>query len=203
VALPATRAGAAGAWPASGGVVETASRAECGRPGGRRRGRRCRARPRRPRSGARGRCATPPPAGDRPAPRRPRSRPHRTGPPGGVKDQADRREAELLASAVAADAADTAHALRQVAADRGRELAADGPADLVGRLTDLGFEPYEDGEDIRLRNCPFHSLARTRTELVCAMNLALLTGLTQALAIDAHPRLDPAPGRCCVALPRP
>jgi hypothetical protein len=32
------------------------------------------------------------------------------------------------------------------------------------------------------------------------MNLALLTGVTDALGTDARPRLDPAPGRCCVAL---
>ena len=52
-----------------------------------------------------------------------------------------------------------------------------------------------------LVNCPFHALAQTQTELVCHMNLALLTGLAATL----HPHsptatLDPGPDRCCVTL---
>ena len=96
-------------------------------------------------------------------------------------------------------------ALHQAATDLGREVAAaDSPED-PARLTDLllarGYEPYDDGGVTRLRNCPFHRLAREHTDLVCGMNLAL-TGVVQALGGDVRPRLDPAPDRCCVAFDR-
>ena len=124
--------------------------------------------------------------------------------------------AELLARAVETDASGSVRRiLDQTAAERGRELAVanldevgdgrdggdhrKGSDALVRRLADLGFEPYDDDGIIRLRNCPFHQLARGHTELVCGMNLAMLSGLTQALDVDARPRLDPAPDRCCVA----
>jgi predicted ArsR family transcriptional regulator len=118
--------------------------------------------------------------------------------------------AELLARTVETDASGALHrALDQAAADRGRELARANPGqdgarsddtdDLVRLLANQGFEPYDDEGVIRLRNCPFHQLAREHTQLVCGMNLAMLTGLTQALAVDVQPRLDPAPDRCCVA----
>jgi predicted ArsR family transcriptional regulator len=118
--------------------------------------------------------------------------------------------AELFARAVEADASGAVRrALDQVAADRGRELAAADPGDggddtddLFRRLADQGFEPYDDDGVIRLRNCPFHRLAREHTELVCGVNLAMLTGLTQSLAADVRPRLDPGPDRCCVAFDR-
>lgn len=121
--------------------------------------------------------------------------------------------AELLARAVETDASGAARrALDQAAADRGRELAAADPGDdgdhsddtddLIRRLANQGFEPYDDDGVIRLRNCPFHQLAREHTALVCGMNLTMLTGLTQELAVDVRPRLDPAPDRCCVALAR-
>lgn len=112
-----------------------------------------------------------------------------------------RLAAELLARAVEADASGTARgALARAAADLGRELAAAGDhPDLPAALRALGFEPYDDGAT-RLRNCPFHQLARAHTELVCGMNLALLSGLAEGLGAPAEARLDPAPGRCCVAL---
>lgn len=122
--------------------------------------------------------------------------------------------AELLARAVETDASGAARrALDQAATEHGRALAAADPGDdgdhshdttddLIRRLANQGYEPYDGDGVIRLRNCPFHQLAREHTELVCAMNLTMLTGLTQALAVDVQPRLDPAPDRCCVALAR-
>lgn len=84
----------------------------------------------------------------------------------------------------------------------GRELAtADREAaTLVDHLGRHGFEPYEDDGVVRLANCPFHQLAREHPELVCGMNLAMLSGLTEAVDAGFRPRLDPGPGRCCVAL---
>ena len=68
-------------------------------------------------------------------------------------------------------------------------------------LTELGYEPRADSGGIELANCPFHSLAQDYTELVCGMNLELLTGLLVGLGrsgLEASP--DPAPGMCCVRL---
>ena len=119
--------------------------------------------------------------------------------------------AELLARAVETDASGAVRrALDRAAADHGRELAGAVPGDdgghgdddLIRHLANQGFEPYDDGGVIRLRNCPFHQLARKHTELICGMNLSMLTGLTRALAVDFQLRLDPAPDRCCVAFGR-
>jgi predicted ArsR family transcriptional regulator len=66
-----------------------------------------------------------------------------------------------------------------------------------------GFEPAEECEtgSVRLRNCPFHEVARHAPELVCRMNLAFIEGVLEGLeAKGAHATLDPAPGRCCVRL---
>ena len=68
-------------------------------------------------------------------------------------------------------------------------------------LRGYGFEPVRINDEIRLRNCPFDSIAKDHTALVCGMNLALAKGLVAGLGaegIDA--RLDPMPGTCCVAL---
>ena len=56
-----------------------------------------------------------------------------------------------------------------------------------------------------LRNCPFDALAREHTELVCGMNLAIMTAVTEQLhEITLAARLEPAPDRCCVVFaPKP
>jgi predicted ArsR family transcriptional regulator len=68
-------------------------------------------------------------------------------------------------------------------------------------LGECGYEPRYDGSRVVMANCPFHRLARTHTALVCHMNLALVTGLVDAIA----PRLlgvnlDPGEKRCCVTV---
>ncbi|MGK5533245.1 helix-turn-helix transcriptional regulator [Streptomyces sp. URMC 129] len=69
--------------------------------------------------------------------------------------------------------------------------------DLVEVLRARGYQPFWDGETLRLRNCPFHTLAEEFPALVCGMNLALLEGLAPA---QWSPTMDPCPGGCCVAL---
>jgi hypothetical protein len=59
---------------------------------------------------------------------------------------------------------------------------AGGGADLAAVLAERGYRPYRDGPDLRLRNCPFHTLAVDHPPLVCGMNLALLQGLLDGLA---------------------
>ncbi|HVM25054.1 MAG TPA: helix-turn-helix domain-containing protein [Candidatus Limnocylindrales bacterium] len=68
-------------------------------------------------------------------------------------------------------------------------------------LASGGYEPVS-GDDgvLRLRNCPFDTLAREHRQLVCGTNLALAQGLTDAVGVaDLEPLLDPRPGFCCVA----
>lgn len=112
-----------------------------------------------------------------------------------------RLAAELLARATDADTSGVVRvALERAAAELGREHATGGGGDdLVAHLAARGYEPYRDGDVIRLRNCPFHQLAREHTELVCGMNLAMLDGLTETTDGSHRARLDPAPDRCCVA----
>ena len=111
--------------------------------------------------------------------------------------------AELLATAVESDASGSVRtALAAAATSLGRTLGGDS-ADLVDALAREGFEPYADGEVVRLANCPFHQLAQRHTDLVCHMNLALMDGVTETAAAQGwRPHLDPAPGRCCVAFER-
>lgn len=113
-----------------------------------------------------------------------------------------RLAAEVFVRAVETDPTGTVRRyVEQAAADLGRQLAPAGAEDTaLALLRRHGFEPYDDDGVIRLRNCPFHRLAQDHTELVCGMNLALLSGLVEALGVGARPRLDPAPGRCCVTV---
>ena len=69
-------------------------------------------------------------------------------------------------------------------------------------LYDRGYEPYRDEHgSLRLRNCPFHNLARQSVELVCGMNEAFIGGFLEGLgSVSVDARLDPAPGRCCVRI---
>jgi predicted ArsR family transcriptional regulator len=68
-------------------------------------------------------------------------------------------------------------------------------------LAGLGGEPYAEGRVLRLRNCPFDTAATTYPELVCGTNLRLVEGVISGLGMDRiKARLDPGPGRCCVAI---
>ncbi len=72
---------------------------------------------------------------------------------------------------------------------------------LIDELAGLGFEPFVDGhQTLRLRNCPYHDMARENTDLVCSINLALMEGVADGLGLaDLEPVLEPAEGTCCVA----
>jgi predicted ArsR family transcriptional regulator len=124
---------------------------------------------------------------------------------------------QLLASAVeesAREGTPVLPSLHRVAAAWGARLgdearAAAGPRPgrdrLVGATCDVlashGYEPRADDRSVTLANCPFHALARDHTELVCDMNLALVSAVARNGG-DARlsARLDPADGRCCVVL---
>ena len=70
---------------------------------------------------------------------------------------------------------------------------------VMDALVAQGYEPYADGESIRMANCPFDALAREDTDLVCRMNLAYLEGVLEGTgASNFEAVLDPVPGECCV-----
>jgi predicted ArsR family transcriptional regulator len=107
--------------------------------------------------------------------------------------------ARLLADAAAADTEGTTRRALTEAAERlGHELA-DASSELEPLLRERGYEPFTDEDGVvRMRNCPFHAVARRQPEVVCGMNLALLRGLVDGRDVTAC--LEPGLGRCCVAL---
>jgi predicted ArsR family transcriptional regulator len=114
--------------------------------------------------------------------------------------------AHLLAETVEQAGADLElpAAARRAGREAGRRLAEEasdrGPA--IGPVLEArGYEPFRDGAGLRLRNCPFASLAGEFPVVVCAMNHALVEGLLEGLGDQAgRAVMDPAPGRCCVAV---
>ena len=80
-------------------------------------------------------------------------------------------------------------------------------------VTECGYEPVVDEEGVTLSNCPFHALAEDYRDLVCGMNLELMTGVLEGVESgsegegrggrsDLEARLKPTPGQCCVRLVR-
>ena len=68
-------------------------------------------------------------------------------------------------------------------------------------LDQQGYQPCLEGNEVTLRNCPFHALAQTHTDLVCGMNLALLRGLVDGAGLSGvEAVLQPSAGACCVRL---
>ena len=118
----------------------------------------------------------------------------------------------LLAGAIerAAEGADLDRAVADVAHDEGLQIAASAPrpaepADDLDRVSAVlaaqGFEPHEEDGALMLANCPFDSLARDHTALVCSANLALIGGILEGMDcthLQAHG--EPHVGQCCVAI---
>ncbi len=100
-------------------------------------------------------------------------------------------------------------ALQKVAHDEGLRTAASvdvAPGlDELSRAADAlaghGFEPRSEDAALVLANCPFDSLAREHTAVVCAANHAFVGGLLDGLGCEhltAH--AEPHDGRCCVTV---
>jgi len=119
----------------------------------------------------------------------------------------------LLALAIerAGQGVDLDAALQQVAHAEGRRTGADAATDAhddeLTRASDAlaarGFEPRVEDDALILANCPFDSLAREHTAVVCSANHAFVGGLLDGLGcahLSAH--AEPHEGRCCVAVRR-
>ncbi|HEY4279287.1 MAG TPA: helix-turn-helix domain-containing protein [Conexibacter sp.] len=130
------------------------------------------------------------------------------------------RDYELAAQLLACAVSDGEPAARAAAREHGRALASGRepaagergraawsepvarPDTLLPLLRERGYEPATDPDGtLRLRNCPFHAVAASHPALVCGLNLALLEGALEGLGQPpGRARLDPRPGRCCVAI---
>jgi predicted ArsR family transcriptional regulator len=124
---------------------------------------------------------------------------------------------QLLATAIdnaTAEGTAVVDALNAAAADWGRAVAHQAKTAAGARpsrerliaaasqaLTEYGYEPRRADGAVVLSNCPFHALAREHTQLVCGMNLAIMSAITERFReIGLAARLEPAPDRCCVVL---
>jgi len=114
--------------------------------------------------------------------------------------------ARLLVQAVESDPSGQSRAtLRDASRRLGVELSCRFPrgnASLEAALARHGYEPRR-GDDgvIRLRNCPFHQLAKHHKDVVCGMSLGLIEGIVAGLGAECvRPVLDPRPGHCCVTI---
>ncbi|MGZ4115190.1 MAG: helix-turn-helix transcriptional regulator [Actinomycetota bacterium] len=126
---------------------------------------------------------------------------------------------ELLVDAIEAEApgAPARETATRVARDRGFEigrrvrtvegLGRPGPerafTAALGVLEEHGFEPYREGERVRVRNCPFHALAQRAPDLVCEMNRSFVDGMLRGLGNqNVEAVIERRPGECCVELRR-
>jgi predicted ArsR family transcriptional regulator len=109
-----------------------------------------------------------------------------------------------------------AAAARRVAHDTGERIGRDERARrrlpppgaeraisvLAQVLDGCGYEPViDDDGTMRLRSCPFHTLAQQNREIVCGLNRELVAGMVEGIGtrtVDAV--LARTPGRCCVQL---
>lgn len=96
-------------------------------------------------------------------------------------------------------------AMSAVAYEEGRRLGV-AAGDIHQLLLDVGYSPEPDGEGgTIMASCPFHSLSRGHTGVVCSLNGSLLSGALEGCADARH---DLAPderiSHCCARLvPKP
>jgi predicted ArsR family transcriptional regulator len=78
-------------------------------------------------------------------------------------------------------------------------------AAVTALLADQGFAPEAAGATVRIRRCPFHDLAESRPEIVCAVHKGVIDGALEELGSELRlQRLDilTEPGVCVATLTR-
>lgn len=109
---------------------------------------------------------------------------------------------EALAEEAAAEGRRWATAIRTRLQGTSSRQSSTRRAAIIGTLETQGFEPaVEDDGGIVLRNCPFDYLAAEHTDLICNMNLCLITQTVADVGRSGlRAELDPVEGQCCVQL---
>ena len=115
---------------------------------------------------------------------------------------------DILAAAVTRAAGGTPleQALGDCARDEGLDVGGSATdrkdsaslGSLAEVLATQGYEPRLEDEAVVLANCPFDSLARKHTSLVCGLNESFVQGVAEGLGCPATVCLEPSPERCCV-----
>jgi predicted ArsR family transcriptional regulator len=107
--------------------------------------------------------------------------------------------AALLAEVV--DALGAEGDLERVARRHGRAVGETAEGGVEEVLARQGYAPYRADGAVRMRNCPFHAVAREFPPLVCGMNLALVEGLLDGMGeTGLCARMRARPGECCVEI---
>lgn len=79
--------------------------------------------------------------------------------------------------------------------------ALPGSPSLSDVLANQGYQPRTEDAALVLTNCPFDSLAREHTALICGLNCSFVQGITEGLGRDeVTARLEPRLGHCCVTI---
>jgi predicted ArsR family transcriptional regulator len=95
--------------------------------------------------------------------------------------------------------AKAASATSSLSAPTGAPAATSGRNRLRSVLEASGFAPADDGDEIRLGNCPFDPIAAGHRDLTCPMNLALLDGVLEGIGETGYAAVAaPVEGSCCV-----
>ncbi|MBT8162492.1 MULTISPECIES: metalloregulator ArsR/SmtB family transcription factor [Arthrobacter] len=91
--------------------------------------------------------------------------------------------------------------LLETAYAHGRAAGGDG-ADFTEVLENYGYHPEADDDGgYSLANCPFHRLAGSHTDVVCAMNGAFLSGAAAACGVEEDRVAgDDREGYCCARI---
>lgn len=118
----------------------------------------------------------------------------------------------ILADAVEADPTRPLAAARELAAADGRALASQIP--VPKRATPMrkaeafleaaGFEPFRVSRDeLAMRNCPYHALAKRSPAVVCTLASGLACGALEAMgAGDLEVEVRPDEQMCCIRVLR-
>jgi predicted ArsR family transcriptional regulator len=116
---------------------------------------------------------------------------------------------DILAAAVSrtAEGRPLEDALHEAALQEGRLVgdAATGvdpkqPLEAMAQvLASQGYEPKVEADVVVLSNCPFDTLAKKHTDLVCGLNRDFVQGVAEGIGCEQVAAcLEPEPGHCCV-----
>lgn len=106
--------------------------------------------------------------------------------------------ARLLTSAV--QVRDVEPAAREFGTKVGATVKPRNMDGVLVKLVDGGFEPFLDAPGVvRLRNCPYHEVAKESREVTCGLNLAFMQGVTAGAGLEGVTLVrENRANECCV-----